>query len=477
MKINHLQIILYVFGLPLSIYSQIGHGFSFDNYNGIYGATTNPAHTTQSKYRWHINGLSFNQTGIADFGAIDYFDIEANPNGFNGLNFSENIDQSTNANFMVSDTDVMLPSVLYNISDKHAVGLIFRSRVFSDYSNFNGQFFADLDNKFENAESGEFNSTFNNTSQHWKEIGLNYALVLVNSNYHFIKIGGTAKYLIGSKAVEARGTLTGNYTSGTSGDVTFTSVDLAYLNTTKDNLQNSAEKFYSNAFGNFDNNGSGYGGDIGIVYEWRPRETNRVDVRSNAGAVNTYKLKISAAILDIGSIKYSKSNKNDPEKSINQQNLIIEQNSNAAISKSDIVTDGLVAALSRNANISLNPQQGEVTFALPRSLNIGLDYIIFNDKSYYVNLNYIKSLTKNEDLYTNSRLDLITLTPRYETQKFSLYLPITYEQNSSDIYAGFGVRYGPITIGSAALSSLVMDGKMKHLYFGLNLPLFQDVFR
>ncbi|HAI44505.1 MAG TPA: hypothetical protein DCM40_43590, partial [Maribacter sp.] len=165
------------------------------------------------------------QLGISDFGAIDYFNIESNPTGFNGLNFEEHIDESSNFNFMVSDSDVMLPSVLYNINDNHAVGLILRSRSFSDYSNFNGQFFDHLYSGLENAEGGgEFNSSFNNTTQQWKEIGLNYAFVLLNANYHFIKIGGTAKYLLGNKAVEARGTLTGNYTSGTLGEVDFTSV-------------------------------------------------------------------------------------------------------------------------------------------------------------------------------------------------------------------------------------------------------------
>jgi len=468
MRINPLQIILFILIIPISIYSQIGHGFSFDNYTGIYGSVTNPANTAQSKYRWHINATSYNQLGIADFGTIDYFNIEGNPNGFNGVNFEEHNSNSLNSNFMVSDFDVMLPSILYNINDNHAVGLIIRSRNFSDFSNFNGQLLADLNNGFENTEGGEFNSVFKNTTQQWKEIGLNYAFVLLNSNYHFIKIGGTAKYLMGNKAVEARGTLAGNYTQGNSGEVNFNSIDLSYLNTTgESNLQNNPEKFYSNAFGNFENNGSGYGGDIGFVYEWRPRETNRVDVRSNAGAVNTYKLKISTSILDIGSITY--------KSSIEKDSLF--SNAPTSIEKNEIIENGLVEAIKQKSDVNSNLKQGEVTFALPRSLNIGVDYILFNNKNYYINLNYIKSLTKQEDLFTNSRLDLITLTPRYETQKFSVYLPITYEQNSSDVSAGIGVRFGPITIGSAALSNFIIDGNMKHLYFGLNLPLFQDVFR
>ncbi|MDO1513069.1 hypothetical protein Q2T41_10415 [Maribacter confluentis] len=477
MKKNQLLILSLLFWLPLISFSQTGHGFGFDNYNGIYGVTTNPANSVQSKYRWHINGISYHQIGIADYGAIDYFDLETNPNAFNGLNFSENIDQSSNTNFMVADSDIMLPSVLYNISNNHSVSLILRSRAFSDYTGFNGQLFSALNSNFDNTEEASFNSTINNTTNHWKEVGLNYALVLVNSNYHFVKIGGTAKYLMGSKAVEARGTISGSYTPGASGNVTITDLDLTYLSTTETNLPNEPKKFYSTAFGNFDNNGTGYGGDIGLVYEWRPRETNRVDVRSNAGAVNTYKLKISAAILDIGQITYEHMANIEPKRGVGLNQLINTNGSTVSVEKNEIIDNGLINALKNNPNVSPNPQQGKVTFVLPQTLNIGLDYIIFNDKSYYLNINYIKSLTKNNDLYTNSRLDLITLTPRYETQKFSLYLPITYEQGSSDVYAGFGLRYGPLTIGSAALSSIVMDGKMKHVYVGLNLPLFQDIFR
>ncbi|RKR14647.1 hypothetical protein CLV91_0725 [Maribacter vaceletii] len=467
------KLLVFFIGVPFFVFSQTNHGFSFDNYNGIYGSTANPANSAQSKHRWHINGLSYNLLGTSDYGTINFIDSPDTPNGFNSSDFSTNVETSNNNNFLVSNSDVLLPSVLYQINEKHTIGLLLRSRAFSDYSNFNGRLWKNLSQGFEDETlENTFNiPKFNNTSQSWKEIGLNYGIVLVNSNYHFIKVGGTAKYLIGNGAVELRGDINGSYNDGVSDDLIINSGTVSYLNTFSANPNNLNETspFIKSAF-DFTKNGSGFGGDVGFVYEWRPRETNRVGVRNNSSAVNTYKLKISASILDIGAIKYEEIDNSK----VRLENFNIT--SPTSLSKNTLNNEGFIATLKNTTEINSSPQQGKATFALPRSLNIGLDYIIFNDKNYYVNLNYVKALTTVDDKYTNTRLNLITVTPRYETQKFSAYLPITYENNTG-VYFGAGFRYGPITIGSAALNSLFTNGKLNHIYFGLNLPLLEDVFR
>ena len=213
-------------------------------------------------------------------------------------------------------------------------------------------------------------------------------------------------------------------------------------------------------------NGSGIGGDIGLVYEWRPRETNRVGVRNSSRAVNIYKLKISAAVLDIGSVNY---------KGENDDILLRNFVPNTTIATPTSVQELFTSLITNNG--AQNPQErGNVTFALPRSLNIGLDYIIFNDKNYYLNLNYIKGLNSTEDEYANTRLDLITLTPRFETRDFSAYLPISYEATTG-IYAGLGIRYKYVTVGCAALNTFVSNKPLNHIYFGINLPILEEVFR
>jgi hypothetical protein len=455
---------------PLVINGQTNHGFTFDNYGGIYNVTANPANSVESKHRFHVNALSFNRWNVSDFGAVDLLNIQTAPNGFNGLDFPENNTDGTNKNVMLSNSDVLLPSLLWGFHEKHAVGLIWRSRTFSDYQSFNGSLWSTLNGQTPIAGiAGE--STFKNTVHHWDEIGLNYALVVINSNYHFLKFGGTIKYLSGRGGVEISGSINSNETGET-----VNRADFSYLNTFDNNIQNlnTSEKslFISNAF-NFPSKeaikGTGIGGDVGLVYEWRPRETNRTGRNSSSG-VNVYKLRISAAILDLGSISYGKKNEN-----IELRNFdVTTQNEPISTSNVNDFFDGLDD--NNNAQPPQPPiQQGSVTFALPRSLNIGLDYILFNDKNYYINLNYRTGLNKITDDYANTPFDLITLTPRYETRDFSVYLPISYEKNTG-IYAGLGIRYKYITAGCAALNTFIQDQPLNHIYVGLSLPILEEVF-
>ena len=451
-------------------FAQNNHGFSFDNYSGIYGVISNPANSVDSKYRIHVNVLSYNQMGVSHIGGLTNFEVETAPNGFNGLDFKNNLMDGENEGYSYSSSDVLLPSVVWNFHEKYAVGLLARSRSMYDYNKVNSSLLQGVNEGLSEGDFAFNNGAINNTAHSWGEIGLNLSTVLINANYHFLKFGGTFKYYFGNRANEVRGALSGeddgtDLKLNTNTDNPFISLDTD----SEANGQSDSKLFINSAFDNFSGNGSGIGGDIGLVYEWRPRETNRVGVRSNSSAVNLYKLKVSASVLDIGSIAY----KGVIRDSISLTAYALDKNSYNR-------TNGLIGTI-KNANssdqVNVSPSQGEVTFALPRSLHLNLDYIILNNNNYYININYIKGLTASSDIFANTQMDLITLTPRYETQKFSVYLPINFEPTSKVIAAGLGFRYGPVTIGAAALSSMLLDGKMRHLYFGLSIPLMKDLYR
>lgn len=468
---KYTKILVILLGLPLSLFCQSNHGFTFDNYSGIYGVISNPANSVDSKYNIHVNVLSYNQLGVSDIGNVPYLNVETAPNGFNGLEFEENLMNVEDSGYSFGHTDVLLPSVVWNFHEKYAVGLLLRSRSFFDYNDVDSDLLQSANKGFGEDDFSFDNANLNNTAHSWTEIGLNLSAVLLNSNYHFVKFGGTFKYLMGTGGNEFTGSLNGNYPGGNS-DLTING-SLTSLNTfdlPANNEDSTSKSFVGSSF--FKQNGKGFSGDLGFVYEWRPRETNRVDVRSNSSSVNKYKLKISASVLDFGSIDY----KSEPAKRIRRNTISL---SNVIIPNNAVKEENsLISALNDPENIT--PKQGDVTFALPRSFNLNLDYIILNNKNYYININYIKGLTKATDEYeyTNTQMSLITVTPRYETRKFSVYLPVSFDYESTgSISAGLGVRYGPVTIGAAALSSMFMDGKMRHLYFGLSIPLMKDLYR
>jgi hypothetical protein len=485
MRNFYILIIGLLFSIPTTLFGQLNHGLSFDNYGGIYGVVANPANSVESKHKLHVNAISYNNWNYADFGAVDLLNVETNPNGFNGLDFSKNISDPTKANNMTSNRDVMLPSILWGFHEKHAVSLILRSRSFADYQNFDGNLWAQLNEpitEITGGVSGE--SNFNNTVHHWDEVGLNYAFVVFKSNYHFLKFGGTIKYLSGRGGVELSGIDPNNNTDPRpNGSITanetgssVSEAEFAYLNTftnelPQPNFTSDQPNAISNAF-SLQNKGWGIGGDLGFVYEWRPRETNRVGVRNSSSGVNTYKLRISASVLDLGTVNYEGFEGGD--NNINRRTYSVDS---PALPISTNNLEEFFDTLGGSNTATPPIQQGSVSFALPRSLNIGLDYIIFNDKNYYINLNYVHPLTNVEDAFSNMRMQLMTLTPRFETRDFSAYVPITYGVVSSSIHAGIGVRYKYITAGCAALSSFVQDKPLNHIYVGLSLPILEEVFQ
>lgn len=472
--------ILWLFlSLPFTSWAQINQGFTFDNYGGVHNVVANPANSVESKYKFHINAISYNQWNVSDFGTVDLLNTETNPNGFNGLDFSKNNMNPSNQNNVTSNSDVMLPSVIWGFHPKHAIGLILRSRSFTDYQGFNGNIWARLNEAEPAAEGGSGVSSFNNTVHQWDEIGFNYATVLINSNYHFLKFGGTVKYLSGRGGVELSGVdpkTTGTISINENGE-TVNSADFAYLNTfTNEVGQTDFMSDMPNAIANaFDiaNEGRGIGGDLGFIYEWRPRETNRVGVRNSSSGVNTYKLRISASVLDLGTVNYK--GIDNEKNNINRRSYSVSNPTATPIATDNL--ERFFDTLGDNNTASNNIQQGSVSFALPTSLNLGLDYIIFNDKNYYINLNYVHPLTNIEDAFSNMRMQLVTLTPRFETRDFSAYVPMTYGVANSSIHAGIGVRYKYITAGCAALSSFVQDKPLNHIYVGLSLPVLEEVFQ
>ena len=274
--------------------------------------------------------------------------------------------------------------------------------------------------------------------------------------------------MAGRRGTEVRGSLSTNE----NGIITGVK-QLTYLNTASQSLPSNSDTesdmFITHGIG-FDFNGQGIGGDVGLVYEWRPRETNRVGARNSSATVNTYKLRLSAAVLDIGSVKYAKD--------VNNRNIELK-NYEVSSSTSPISTNNVnqfFTDLTANNQTSPPVQQGSVTFALPMSLNINADYLVLNDNKYYVNLNYVQALTSKDDEFTNSRFGMATLAPRYETPDFSASIPLAYVLETSSIHVGLAVRYKYITAGCTALANIATGKPLNHVYFGISLPVLEEVF-
>ena len=106
--------------------------------------------------------------------------------------------------------------------------------------------------------------------------------------------------------------------------------------------------------------------------------------------------------------------------------------------------------------------------SLPTTLNLSADYRIFG--GLYVNASGLVNLTSKSktDVYNAYYANTFSLTPRFDTSSFGAYLPISYNQVAKT-NIGFGLRLGPLTLGSSSVISNVITKSAHELNFFVGL--------
>src|SRR5690606_19731884 len=103
----------------------------------------------------------------------------------------------------------------------------------------------------------------------WAEIGATYGGVIYEEKEHQVKVGATLRYLHGGGYVNASSkNLDMSYTTGND-LATVTNTDLAFRTTYLNSTSNSGVG--DNISQALKGLGAGVGGDIGVVYEFRPK--------------------------------------------------------------------------------------------------------------------------------------------------------------------------------------------------------------
>ena len=434
-------------------------GFLSDNYSGVNSVIANPANIVDSRFKTDINliGASIfagnDYYGINMFDAIkdDYdFDIEpeTSPSTDNNLGFN---------------MDVMGPSFMFNLNEKSSIAIFTRARTFINIDEVNGE----TPDLIDDAEiSDDFvvdEGDFDVTAQAWAELGITYARVFLNNDEHFFKGGLTLKYLkgAGSAYINGKDLLVDYDEDGT---------DLGGGQTTG-SLTATGDATYAR-FGNFDDenyeyelpDASGFGTDIGFVYEWRPKYMDYTKNNTKGDSYtfkdkNKYKLKLGISITDLGSVKYN----DGVEDTYSLQTPDISEED---IEDAESLDEFLSEFYTLTSNIT-----GYKT-KLPTALHLNADWS-FNDR-LYLNLNTDLSLVSKGKVGASRISNVVSLTPRFESKWFSFYLPLSVIENNG-FQVGSGLRLGPLYMGSGSILSVLTSDNSKgaDAYAGLKIPVYQ----
>lgn len=425
-------------------------------YNSVY---LNPANIAEAREKKSVSLGSFcggvdNNVGPLNVGeglVVAVGDGKAN----NMFRYTNNSKVSMTAPYV----DIAGPGLMVKVDKKHSFAISSRIRGMNQFSNFDQTLFHTFNDPTFRTDKDVLSNqqNFNYTVHLWAEVAFSYAATVFDNGKHKLKVGATARYLGGIAYVGVRGrNMDVKFSTGL--DTFYAgNVDLDYasniLKTKSSEGSNISQSFFSLLYkGNF---GHGIGGDLGVVYEYRP------DGEKKKGS---YKAKFNAALCDIGSIHYS-GNINASEHFTGNGYVtgpsILKNVKNMDDIGKYAVSRGFNAEIRRTAE----------KLYMPMHLIFGGDYFIA--KKYYANLTFLINLANRKNL-GNFYYNQFTLTPRYETKNISVGLPITYSTLSHRFKTGVGLMAGGFFIGSDDMLSFLLKSEYGvNFYMGLNVPIYK----
>lgn len=427
-----------LFLLASNTHAQTYIGSTTDNSSGVHSLLLNPANAVDSKMRWDINILSTSAFIGNDYLSVDLNNLDSFRNGFEIK--SEGITDSSNHNNFFGNVDILGPSVLFNLDQKNSFAFTTRVRAFFNITNFGGDLY-DLVNKDYN-EITNFSLNMEDARgllHAWAEIGVTYGRLILDNETHALKGGITLKYLAGAGGI---------YGSSQVLNAQFESE--SNLLTTSGALRYGYTSGFDSDDISFSDIRSGFGTDIGLVYEYKEQNVNTY--------YNPYKFKVGLSVMDIGAINYDRTSRKT-------------YNMDATIDAREFEFKNLEEVL--DDNYERSEILDKTKMGLPTSVQLFADYNI-NGK-FFVSAQGAISVKKNTENPVSNIINSVTITPRFEKRWISVYSPFSIRQYDSSLVWGIGVRAGPVLVGSGSIFTNLISNNSKStdVYVGVKVPLYK----
>lgn len=455
--------------------AQYNLGLVNGNYAGVSGIGLQPASVADNRYQFDFNLIStsidFNNNYLGfsrDYFVNNRFSFKdfKNYEDFKTRVLVENDLQGKKAYFNLNNRTQLPLSFLLSTGKKSGIALNIQSRTSVGIQNMDADFAKQLYNFWGNGAT--YGKNYNLTGMelnalNWMEVGLTYGRVLMNEGKHFLKFGVTAKYLGGISSWNLKAN---NVTLRAENDSSLTGFGSMQYS-------HSASEISTKINSSYRPDASSWGGDIGVVYEFRgrinkflvPKYNTKDDYYESRERrdKNKYSAKLGVSLLDVGVLNFNSAPLARNFKfDVNHFNL-------AQIDVRNIKQfDTLI---SKNVTYT-NANGASYSVAMPTALSAQLDIHVF--KGFYVNGMVYKpfnALSKNAT-YRIKSPDFYAVTPRWESRFIGVYAPFSINSNK-DISAGATLRVGPLFVGTANMLTLIKKDNIQYadIHAGLKIPI------
>lgn len=294
-----------------------------------------------------------------------------------------------------------------------------------------------------NFQTGDFRIK----SLSWAEIGVNVGLIAYQNGNNIVKAGLNFKYLFGLGSAHLMAE----------------NIDYTVLNDSLTEVYELTGEYGGSSFGFYP--GSGWGLDLGVVYEKKLDNVTSYIPHSRVGGCSytDYLYRFGISVLDIGRVRFSSAQ--SYQRRVESGQTIWSDFDDFRPGSIKEAVEGLderFAPYITEINNTYNSQ-------LPTAISAQFDYNIGN--GFYVNTTAVYGFRRKKK-YGVERMSMLGITPRYETRRFGAAIPISV---SEALQPGLGasIRIWYLTVGTDSFIPWFFNVDVKRLdaYFHIKIPI------
>jgi hypothetical protein len=414
---------------------QAVHG---SNYAGSLGVMNNPASALSSPLPWDITLFGLQLKNSTNFFYVEKYD----PSGKNPQ-LAAWIQNGEYKRRLNTQFNMNLLNARIRTSNRSAIsfGMNVRSASLGGSSTYN---FIDtilLPNTFLKVNMNNQPLDAFVRSSTWAEAYGSLALNLADKKHFIWNVGATIKSNMGLAGIHA--SITNGqfkeYVRPVNNVYEVTTAELNYGYSANLDFWDPAASTKSNLKRYF--NQSRRGGSVDLGMEWIIKDQQNIELFNNRSQYN-YTWKFGLSLLDLGyaNYKYGLESVTTSGVKPNINGIALARKFDSTITGLDVLNDSIQTAVGQ-----FNAQTGEFRMSHPTRLVFNVDRQITD--LIYINAELSIPIQAGPAANMQTRdLNLLTITPRRETQKYGVYLPLSITRDGS-FWIGAAVKAGPVLFG------------------------------
>lgn len=432
--------------------SQNYHAIHGSSYAGSLGVGNNPASIVNTDYPWDINLLSFQAASSTNAVTVLNYSLLSAP-----VNSLYRIDKGDFDRYAKANYNLHLFNARFALNQKSAVSFGINLRGYSDVQSNKYNYIDTIKTLRNFLKINEQNTDLSASIQstNWLELFGTYSRTLQDAEKGRLNAGITVK------ATRAIAGMFTNLQSAvfTRGIVNNKPVYFAKGGGIKYGYSSTLDRWLKgrSAGQNFSdmlvNSETGISFDLGMEYLIKSQAVLNFN---DDDSYFDYEWKIGVSLLDVGASKYSygiesraaNGNIADISDSLLQRKF-------KGVKKMHSINDSLATIFT-----GLQTLTGTFSIINPVRLVINVDRYLFGD--FYLNGELSANLTSvaGSTQLKSSEISLLTVTPRWETRRYGVYLPVQMNAERQ-FWVGAAVKAGPLLMGVHNLGYIFSTKKLQ----------------